>query len=135
MKKYISIIILIFISGLMAGCEGGVAVGGKSVGVQDGQFVSSSGYMIASYNYPFDTVCQGIDDTIKDMRAVTNEKQIKIGRASIIATLRGEKVTFQVEFKEKNKTDVSILVGLGGSNIASQLIHDRLRQTLTKTSP
>ena len=134
MKKTIFIIILIFISGLMAGCEGGIAVGGKSMGVQDGQFVSSSGYMIGSYPYPFDAVCRGIDDTLKEMKAVTNEKHVKIGKASIIATLQGEKVTFEVEFKEKNKTDVSILVGMGGSNIASQLIHDRLRQTLKNTA-
>ena len=132
MKKAIVIITLIFIIGLLAGCEGGVVVGGQSMGVQDGQFVRSSGYMIGSYPYPFDVVCQGIDDTLKDMRAVTNEKHVKIGRESLIATLQGEKVTFEVEFKEKNKTDVSILVGMG-SNIASQLIHDRLRQTLTKT--
>lgn len=134
MKKSVYIITLIFIIGFLAGCEGGVVVGGKSMGVQDGQFVSSSGYMIGSYPYPFDAVCQGIDDTLKDMKAVTNEKNIKIGKASIIATLQGEKVTFEVEFKEKSRTDVSILVGMGGSNIASQLIHDRLRQTLTKTA-
>jgi hypothetical protein len=135
MKKSIYIIILIFIIGFLAGCEGGVVVGGKSMGVQDGQFVRSSGYMIGSYPYPFDAVCQGIDDTLKDMKAVTTEKTIKIGKANFIATLQGEKVTFDVEFKGKNKTDVSILVGMGGSNIASQLIHDRLRQTLTKTAP
>ncbi|MCX5826401.1 MAG: DUF3568 family protein [Deltaproteobacteria bacterium] len=134
MKKYSFIITLIFIIGLLAGCEGGVVVGGKSMGVQDGQFVRSSGYMVGSYPYPFDAVCQGIDDTLKDMKAVTNEKHVKIGKASIIATLQGEKVTFEVEFKEQSKTDVSILVGMGGSNIASQLIHDRLRQTLIKTA-
>ena len=133
MKKTIFIIILIFITGLLAGCEGGVVVGGKSMGMQDGQFVRTSGYMVGSYPYPFDVVCQGIDDTLKDMRAVTNEKHVKIGRESLTATLQGEKVTFEVEFKEKNKTDVSILVGMG-SNIASQLIHDRLRLTLTKTA-
>ena len=103
MKKAIVIITLIFIIGLLAGCEGGVVVGGKSMGVQDGQFVRSSGYMIGTYPYPFDAVCQGIDDTLKDMKAVTTEKQIKIGKASIIATLQGEKVTFEVEFKEKAK--------------------------------
>jgi hypothetical protein len=134
MKKTIIISALVFIIGLLAGCEGGVVVGGKSMGVQDGQFVTSSGYMIASYPYTFEAVCQGIDDTLKDMKAVTNEKHVKIGKASVIATLQGEKVTFAVEFKEKNKTDVSILVGMGGSNIASQLIHDRLRQTLAKTA-
>jgi len=134
MKKTVYIITLIFIIGLLAGCEGGVVVEGKSMGVQDGQFVRSSGYMIGSYPYPFDAVCQGIDDTLKDMKAVTTEKQIKIGKANIIATLQGEKVTFAVEFQDKYKTDVSILVGMGGSNIASQLIHDRLRQTLAKTA-
>ncbi len=134
MKRVFSIITFIFIIGLLAGCEGGVVVGGKSMGMQDGQFVRSSGYMVGSYPYPFDAVCQGIDDTLKEMKAVTNEKHVKIGKASIIATLQGEKVTFEVEFKEKNKTDVSILVGMGGSNIASQLIHDRLRLTLTKTA-
>jgi len=134
MKKSISIVTLIFIIGLLAGCEGGVVVGGKSMGMQDGQFVRSSGYMVGSYPYPFDAVCQGIDETLKEMKAVTNEKHMKIGKASIIATLQGEKVTFEVEFKEKSQTDVSILVGMGGSNIASQLIHDRLRLTLTKTA-
>ncbi|HAJ26154.1 MAG TPA: hypothetical protein DCG53_02725 [Syntrophus sp. (in: bacteria)] len=134
MKRAFSIITLIFIIALLAGCEGGVVVGGKSMGMQDGQFVRSSGYMVGSYPYPFDAVCQGIDDTLKEMKAVTSEKHVKIGKASIIATLQGEKVTFEVEFKEKNKTDVSILVGMGGSNIASQLIHDRLRLTMTKTA-
>ncbi len=134
MKKAISIITLIIIVGLLAGCEGGVVVGGKSMGVQDGQFVTSSGYMIASYPNTFDAVCRGIDDTLKDMKAVTNEKHVKIGKASVIATLQGEKVTFEVEFKERNRTDVSIMVGMGGSNIASQLIHDRLRQILARTA-
>ena len=101
--------------------------------VQDGQFLTSSGYMIATYPYPFEAVVQGVDETLRDMKAVTNEKHVKIGTASIIATLRGEKITFAVEFKDKYKTDVSILVGLSGSNIASQLIHDRLRQNLMKT--
>ncbi|MDI9569313.1 MAG: DUF3568 family protein [Pseudomonadota bacterium] len=119
----------------LAGCEGGLVLGGKSVAVQDGQMIRSSGYVVSTYPWPFEAVCRAVDDTLAEMRATVSEKTVKIGKARVLAVIQEEKVTVEVEFKDKDKTDVSILVGLGGSNIASRLIHDRLRRQLEKTSP
>ena len=134
MKNNFIAVLSILILTVLAGCEGGLVLGGKSVAVQDGQVVQSSGYVVSSYPWPFETVCLALDNTLKEMQAVVNEKTVKIGKARVLAVIQGEKVIFEVEFKDKDKTDVSILVGLGGSNIASRLIHDRLRRQLEKTS-
>ena len=134
MKKTSFSLFLIFTLPMLTGCEGGLVLGGKSVAIQDGQFVQSSGYVVSSYPYPFETVCRAIDDILKEMQAAGSEKTVKIGKARLQAVIQGEKVIFEVEFKAEDRTEVAILVGLGGSNIASRLIHDRLRQQLAKTS-
>jgi len=118
---------------LIGGCEGGFVAGSKSVAIQSGQFISRDGYVISVYNYPFDRVWQGAEKILKDMSARDIEKTLKIGKGTLTGNVQDDKVVLQVEFQEKDKTAVSILVGLSGSRIASQLIHDRLRQELAKT--
>jgi len=119
---------------LLGGCEGGFVAGSKSVAFQSGQFISTDGYVISVYNYPFDKVWQGAEAIFKEMKARDVEMNLKIGKGTITGMVQDDKVVFQVEFQEKDKTAVSILVGLSGSRIASQLIHDRLRQQLAKTA-
>ena len=48
------------------------------------------------------------------------------------AVIQDDKVVINVEYVAKSDTDVSILVGMGGNNLASQLIHERIAKELMK---
>ena len=134
MKKVHWLMALVVGVALTVGCEGGFVAGSKTVAIQSGQFIHIDGYVISVYDYPFEKVWEGSEAILKEMNAKNVEKNVKIGKGTISATVQDDKVVFQVEFQEKDKTAVSILVGLSGSRIASQLIHDRLRQRLAKNA-
>lgn len=54
------------------------------------------------------------------------EKNRKIASGSIKAVIADEKVTILVEYVEKDVTHVSVMCGVGGSNIASRMIQDKI---------
>ena len=60
------------------------------------------------------------------------EKDRKIAGGSIKAVISDEKVHILVEYVEKNVTNVSVMCGIGGSNIASRMLQDRIAANIVK---
>lgn len=133
MFKRIGITALMIVSLVgMIGCDGGLIMGSKSMGVRSGEFIYMDGYVISSYNDSFERVWGAVESVIKDMKAYNVEKQKKIAKGSIIALVSEEKISIKVEFMERDKVSVAVLVGMGGSRIAAGAIHDKITQKLAK---
>lgn len=130
-KKMGMVVLSLVLLVSMIGCDAGVFMGSKAVGVRSGEFVYSAGYVVSTYTEPLDRVWQAAEAVMKDMKAggVTTEK--KIAQSVISGLIMEEKVVIKVEYQEKDRTAVSVLVGMGGSRIASRLIHDKIAEKLT----
>ena len=117
---------------LAAGCDMGVVMGSRSVGVRSGEFVYSEGYMVSTYNDDFDRVWKAVEAVYREMKAQRLEQEKKIGKGKMVGFVLDEKLTVKIEFKAKDQTEVAVLVGLGGNNIAAHLIHEKIAQELSK---
>jgi len=117
---------------LIAGCDTSLTVGAKTIGIQSGEFIYTEGYLRATYNFPFDKVWPACEKTLTGMKATDVERVRKIAQGTFTAMIQDEKVRISVDYVEKEITAVSIMVGMSGNNLASQLIHDRLA-TMLKT--
>ena len=56
----------------------------------------------------------------------------EMAQGKITATINNEKVKFEITYKAKNQTTVSIRVGLLGDKLSSQLLHDKIAENLAK---
>jgi len=115
---------------LIAGCDTSLTVGTKTIGVRSGEFIYMDGYQRATYLFPFDQAWTACDKTLVGMKATDIERIRKIAQGSFTAMIQDEKVRISVDYVEKEITAVSIMVGASGNNLASQLLHDRLANTL-----
>ncbi|MCX5826073.1 MAG: DUF3568 family protein [Deltaproteobacteria bacterium] len=115
---------------LIAGCDTALTVGAKTIGIRSGEFIYTEGYLRATYNFPFDKVWPACEKTLTGMKATDVERVRKIAQGTFTAMIQDEKVRISVDYVEKEITAVSIMVGMSGNNLASQLIHDRLATTL-----
>ncbi|MDD5168383.1 MAG: DUF3568 family protein [Syntrophales bacterium] len=114
----------------LAGCDGGIYMGSNAMGVRSGEFVYSAGYVTAVYNAPLKQVWQTTEAILKEMKATDIKQDMKIAQGTIDGLISEEKITIRVEYREREMTAVSILVGMGGSKIAAQLIHEKITQKL-----
>ena len=119
---------------LIAGCDTALTVGSRTIGVSSGNFIYTDGYLMASYNYPIDKVWKACEQTLADMKAAVIEKNLKIASGTMNAIAYDEKIQILVEYESKNLTLVSVRVGLSGNNIASQLILDKISNSLQKSA-
>jgi Protein of unknown function (DUF3568) len=117
---------------LIAGCDTALTVGAKTIGIRSGEFIYTDGYLRATYTFPFDKVWPACEKTLTGMKATDIERIRKIAQGTLTAMIHDEKVRISVDYVEKEITAVSIMVGISGNNLASQLIHDRLA-TMLKT--
>ena len=115
---------------LIAGCDTALTVGAKTIGIRSGEFIYTDGYLRATYLFPFDKVWPACEKTLAGMKATDVERIRKISQGTFTAIIHDEKVRISVDYVEKEITAVSIMVGTSGNNLASQLIHDRLANTL-----
>jgi len=115
---------------LIAGCDTALTVGAKTIGIRSGEFIYTDGYLRATYIFPFDKVWPACEKTLTGMKATDVERIRKIAQGTFTAMILDEKVRISVDYVEKEITSVSIMVGMSGNNLASQLIHDRLATTL-----
>jgi len=133
MSKSVQQIAMIFISILLiAGCDTAFVVGGRTVGISSGQFIYTEGLLTMEYNLPFEEVWKACEKTLADMKASGVETNRKIATGKITATIEDEKVVISIEYVSKDTTTVSIRVGIGGNNLASQLIHEKISHNLWK---
>lgn len=126
MRRNIPWVIVVGILAILTACEGGVVVGSKSLSFQSDKFIYGEGYVISMYRHPFEKVWKALEETVQELRFTNVEKEKKIGRGKIAGVLNGEKVVFKVAYTDRELTEVSVLVGLGGNNIAAQFLHEKI---------
>lgn len=115
---------------LLAACDTALTVGSKTLGFRSGEFIYTDGYLRTSYPQPLEKVWAAGEKTLADLRASEVERSKRIATASFVALIQDEKVRINLEYLDRQTTAVSIMVGTGGNNLASQLIHDRLARNL-----
>lgn len=119
---------------LMMSCDAAIVRHGKVIGVHSGRFMSEDGYLRMNYRFNIDQVWPACEKTVVELKGDDVEKTKKISKGTIKALIQDEKVTITVEYVSKELTTVSILVGLTGNNIASQLIHEKIGMNLRDMS-
>ena len=116
---------------LLSGCTAAL-VGGAAVGAGTGTFVYMKGERKTDYSQSFDSVWKACEKTVADMRGLDVMPAKEIGKGTISALIDGEKVDIAITYKARNLTTVSVRVGLIGNKQASQLIHDKIEDNLSK---
>lgn len=117
---------------LISGCDTALTVGGKTMGIRSGNFIFTDGYLTTSYNFPLDKVWKACEKTMTDMKASGLDKKMKISTGAMTAVVQDEKVRINIEYVSQEKTLVAIRIGIAGNNLASQLIHDKIADSLLK---
>jgi len=127
-------LILILVVGvfLLSGCDAAFVMGDKVVGVSSGKFIYTDGILTTDYPSSFDTVWKACEKAIADMKTSDVVKDKKIATGMIDAVASDEKIHISVKYAAKNLTTVAIRVGLAGNNLASQLIHEKIKKNLFK---
>ena len=115
---------------LITGCDTALTVGAKTIGIRSGEFIYTDGYLRATYTFPLEKVWAACDKTLAGMKATDVERIRKIAQGSFTAMIQDEKVRISVDYVEKEITAIAIMVGASGNNLASQLLHDRIANTL-----
>jgi len=129
-RPVLGIFFLVTVLLLVAACDTALTVGTRTIGIRSGEFIFTDGYLRATYLFPFETVRDACEKTLADLKASDVERVKKISTANFTAMILDDKVRISVEYVEKGMTAVSIMVGLSGNNLASQLIHDRIANRL-----
>lgn len=113
-----------------AACDTSLSVGRKTIGIRSWEFIYTDGYLRTTYPYPLEKVWAACEKTLTQLNAIDFESSQKIATGKLTAFIQDEKVQILVDYVEKQITSVSIMVGLSGSALASQLIHDRIAAVL-----
>jgi hypothetical protein len=129
-KKLFGFMFLVPALLLMTACDTAFTVGSRTIGIRSGEFIYTDGYLRATYTFPFAKVWLACEKTLIDMKAVDVERVKKIATGNLTAMIQEEKVRISVDYVEKEMTSVSIMAGISGNTLASQLIHDRIANIL-----
>ncbi len=128
-RNLCALIVLVF---LLSGCDATMVMGGKVMGVSSGRFIYQDGYLSTQYKANVDLVWQASEKTVMELKGSKIEKDRKIAGGSIKAVIADEKVTILIQYVEKDVTDVSVMCGIGGSNIASRMIQDKIPANIVR---
>ncbi|MCX5831218.1 MAG: DUF3568 family protein [Deltaproteobacteria bacterium] len=119
---------VVFLTTGCAALVGVVAAGGTGAGT----YAYINGGMQGEYKHPYDLVWAACEKTMAEMRALSVQPLKEIGQGQISAIINDEKVRFDVKYKERNVTTVTVRVGLLGNKTASQLLHDKISDNIAK---
>jgi len=114
------------------GAEAVIATGIVAAGGTGGTYVYINGGVQSDYKHSYDMVWTACEKTMAEMRALSVQPFKEIGQGQISAVINDEKVRFDVKYKERNVTTVTIRVGLFGNKIASQVLHDKISDNISK---
>ena len=129
-NKTLSLIPLIAIF-LFSGCAA-LVIGGAAIGAGTGTYFYVDGELRTDYYAPFDKVWNACERTVADKRGTGVVPVREIAQGKIYALINDEKVYFNIKYKSKDFTTVSIRVGFMGNKLASQLLHDNIADNLAK---
>lgn len=130
MKVRISI--LIVSACLLFGCNAAMVMNGKVMGLSSGKFIYQDGFLTTQYKADIESVWQACEKAVTGLKGQDIQKERKISSGSINTVISDEKVTILVEYIEKDLTSVSVLCGVVGNNMASQLIQERIAANIVK---
>jgi len=130
-RNNIWLLIPLFSLFLFSGCAA-LVVGGAAVGASTGTFFYINDELKTDYYASFDKVWSACEKTVADMRGIEVAPAREIAQGKISTVINDEKVYFDIKYKSKNFTTVSIRVGLMGNKLSSQLLHDRIAENLAK---
>jgi hypothetical protein len=117
---------------LFSGCVP-LVIGGAAAGAGTaGTYFYINGDLKTDYTASFDEVWSACEKTIADMRGIEVIPEKEIAKGTINTLINDEKVKFELTYKSKNLTTVAIRVGLLGSKLSSQLLHDKIADHLAK---
>jgi hypothetical protein len=116
---------------LTAGCAPLVGIGAVA-GTSAGTYLYINGGLQNDYKHSYDMVWAACEKAIAGMRALNVQPYKEIGQGNISAVINDEKVRFDVKYKERNVTTVTVRVGLFGNKIASQVLHDKIGDNISK---
>lgn len=132
MKKHILWLhCLLTIVWLISGCEA-LIIGGAAAGTGTGTYFYINGGLQSDYRYSYDVVWAACEKTMAEMRALSVQPLKEIGQGQINAIINDEKVRFDVKYKERNVTTVTVRVGVLGNKTSSQLLHDKISDNIPK---
>lgn len=94
--------------------------------------VGGAGEIKTDYFASFDQVWTACEKTVADMRGTEVQPVKEIAQGQITTVINDEKVKFEIIYRSKNQTSVSIRVGLLGNKLSSQLLHDKIAGHLAK---
>ena len=131
-NKILLLILSFFTLLLFSGCAG-FLLGGAAVGAGTaGTYYYINGDLKTDYQASFDEVWGACEKTVADMHGVEVVPDKEIAQGTINALINDEKVQFDITYKSKNLTTVTIRVGLIGNKLSSQLLHDKIADYLVK---
>lgn len=116
---------------LTAGCAPLVGIGAVA-GTGASTYLYINGGLQHDYRYSYDMVWAACEKTMAGMRALNVQPYKEIGQGHISAVINDEKVRFDVQYKERNVTTITVRVGFFGNKIASQLLHDKIGDNISK---
>jgi hypothetical protein len=115
-------------SGCVPLIVGGAAAGAGTAGT----YYYVNGGLKTDYSAPFDKVWSACEKTVADMHGIEVVPNKEIAQGTINTLINDEKVKFEITYKSKNLTTVTIRVGLIGNKLSSQLLHDKIADYLVK---
>jgi hypothetical protein len=115
---------------LLTGCW--ALVTGAVVGAGAGSYMYVNGELKADYQAPFEKVWDASVRTVAVLKGTEVSPSKDISRGTIDALIDGEKVRFSIDYKSKDVTSVGIRVGRVGDKLASQRLHDKVRENVAK---
>ena len=131
-RNNIWLLIPLFTLFLFSGCAA-LIVGGAAVGASTaGTFFYVNSELKTDYYASFDKVWSACEKTVADMRGIEVAPAKEIAQGKISTVINNEKVNFDIKYKSKDFTTVSIRVGLIGNKLSSQLLHDKIAENLAK---
>jgi len=115
---------------IVSACDTSLSVGRKTIGIRSWELIYTDGYLRTSYPFPLEKVWAACDRALISLGASDYESSQRIATGKMTAMVQDEKVQIIVDYMERELTSVSIMVGLSGSALGSQLVHDRISAVL-----
>jgi len=116
---------------LFSGCDTAVITNGNILGVQSGQFVYKNGSLVTTYSDQIDKVWQACEQALQELHATNILKERKIASGKLTANIYEDKIIMEVDYVDRDRTTVSVLTGIGGNQLASRLIHEKISKILS----
>ncbi|NPU86204.1 MAG: DUF3568 family protein [Syntrophaceae bacterium] len=112
-----------------------IEVKDRIVGVRSGRFVVIDGKLGADYPYSYDRVWTAAEKTMAQIKATDVVPDRGIASGSIKGRVSGDEVMIMIDYISRDRTSVSVLVGLIGDTLGTRLIHERIEDNLKKSTP